>query len=129
MNMPLSSPEIILFLVLLCTSGYLFWLRFGKVVHKILAAKKAPPFSIRPLASRIGKFVWEVLLQAQVIRQRPLPGIAHAFVFWGFCAFALITLNHFAEGLRLPLLSRDGFFSNVYFALAAAFAVAVSISI
>ena len=70
-----------------------------------------------------------MLLQGQVIRQRPLPGIAHAFVFWGFCAFALITLNHFAEGVHLRLLSRDGFFGSIYFAVAAAFAVAVALSI
>jgi Fe-S oxidoreductase len=127
--MPLSWPETVVFLVLLCASAYLFWMRFGKVVHKILAAKKDPTFSLHPIAPRIGKFVWEVMLQGQVIRQRPLPGIAHAFVFWGFCAFALITLNHFAEGVRLHLLSRNGFFSIFYFALAAAFAVAVSISI
>jgi Fe-S oxidoreductase len=127
--MPLSWPETAVFLVLLCTSASLFWMRFGKVLHKILAAKKDPTFSLPPIAPRIGKFVWEVMLQGHVIRQRPLPGIAHAFVFWGFCAFALITLNHFAEGVRLHLLSRTGFFSMFYFALAAAFAVAVSISI
>ena len=27
-----------------------------------------------------------------------LAGIAHAFVFWGFCAFGLVTLNHLAAG-------------------------------
>ncbi len=129
MNLPLSWPESVIFLVLLCVSAYLFWRRFGRVVHKILAAKDDPTFSLQPIAPRVGKFVWEVLLQGQVIRQRPLPGIAHAFVFWGFCAFALITLNHFAEGVRLHLLSPDGFFGRFYFTLAAAFAVAVSISI
>jgi hypothetical protein len=36
------------------------------------------------------RFIWEVLLQGKVIRDRPLAGIAHAFVFWGFCAFALL---------------------------------------
>jgi Fe-S oxidoreductase len=127
--MTLSWPEIIIFLVLLATSAYLFWMRFGKVVHKILAAKKDPGFSIHPIVPRVRKFVWEVLLQGQVIRQRPLPGIAHAFVFWGFCAFGLITVNHFGEGVRLHLLDREGFFGRAYFWLAAAFAVAVSISI
>jgi hypothetical protein len=37
-----------------------------------------------------------------VIRCRPLPGIAHAFVFWGFCAFALVTANHLAMGFGFP---------------------------
>ena len=51
-----------------------------------------------PLGPRIRQFLWEVMLQGKVIEQRPLPGLAHAFVFWGFLAFALITLNHIAAG-------------------------------
>ena len=66
-----------------------------------------PDFHLRPLGPRIRDFVWEVMLQGKVIRQRPLPGLAHAFVFWGFCAFALITLNHLAAGFGFPFLSRD----------------------
>jgi Fe-S oxidoreductase len=58
-----------------------------------------------------------------------LPGIAHAFVFWGFCAFALVTLNHFATGIGFPFLSRDSWFGRIYFYLAAAFAVSVAVSI
>ncbi len=74
-------------------------------------------------------FVWEVLLQAKVIRQRPLPGFAHALVFWGFCAFALITINHFAEGMNIAVLDRDAWPGKLYFWFAAAFAVAVAIGI
>ncbi len=84
---------------------------------------------MQPVGKRVTDFVWEVMLQGKVIAQRPLPGIAHAFVFWGFCAFALITLNHFAAGLGFPFLSRDGVFGRLYFYLAAAFAVVVAISI
>lgn len=126
---PLSWPESAVFLVVLAISGYLFWLRFGKVVHKILEAKKDPNFTIRPIGPRVGKFVWEVMLQGQVIRQRPLPGLAHAFVFWGFCAFGIITMNHFAQGVHLNLIPRDSWFGILYFWLAAAFAVATAISI
>ncbi len=126
---PLSWPESILFLVLLATSGTLFWMRFGKVLAKIREARKDPNFSLQPVGPRIGKFVWEVLLQGQVIRQRPLPGIAHAFVFWGFCAFALVTVNHFAQGLHLNLLPRESVVGRIYFMLAAIFAVTVAVSI
>jgi Fe-S oxidoreductase len=66
--------------------------------------------------------------QGLVIAQRPLPGLAHAFVFWGFCVFALVTLNHFAEGFGLAFLSHDGF-SRFYFLFAGVFAVAVAVSI
>ena len=65
------------------------------------------------------------MLQAKVIRQRPLPGLAHAFVFWGFCAFALVTLNHVAIGFGTRFLAPGSF----YFHLAAVFAVLVAISI
>jgi len=116
-------------LVLMAASAYGFWLRFGRVLRIIRASKKDPDFQLPPLQRRVSTFIWEVLLQGKVIRQRPLPGLAHAFVFWGFCVFALVTINHFAEGFHLQLLSRDGFFGRIYFAIAALFAVAVEVSI
>ncbi len=124
-----SWPETALFLALLAASAYGFWLRFRKTFHIILQSKKTPELTIHPIGRRIGDFLWEVMLQGKVIRQRPLPGLAHAFVFWGFCAFALITINHFAQAVGLHLLSRDGFFARFYFYLAAAFAVLVAVSI
>ena len=125
----LSWPETSVFLVLLVASVYGFWLRFGKVWRVIMASKKDPDFNIHPIGRRVSTFIWEVLLQGKVIVQRPRPGIAHAFVFWGFCSFALVTINHFAAGIHLEFLSRDGFFGRIYFTLAAVFGVAVAISI
>jgi Fe-S oxidoreductase len=124
-----SLVEIVIFLVLVAASAYGFWWRFGKVVRKIQAARPDPGFSLQPLGKRIWDFFSEVLLQSKVIQQRPLPGIAHAFVFWGFCAFGLVTLNHVATGVGFPFLSRDNWFGRVYFYLAAAFAVCVAVSI
>ena len=60
-------------------------------------------------------FIWEVLFQGKVIVQRPVAGAAHAFVFWGFLAFGLITVNHIASGFGLPLLSRESGFGKVVF--------------
>src|SRR6202521_368868 len=96
-----SPIEIILFLVLVAASVYAFWRRFGPVVATIRRSKIDADFHLQPLGPRIGKFVWEVLLQGKVIRERPLPGVAHAFVFWGFCAFALISVAHLAQGVGL----------------------------
>jgi len=124
-----SPPEIILFLVLLAGSACGFALRFGRVLRKIREAKPDADFRLHPIGKRVGDFVWEVLFQAKVIRERPLVGIAHAFVFWGFCAFALVTLNHFAAGIGFPFLSRKNWFGSLYFGMAALFAVAVAISI
>jgi Fe-S oxidoreductase len=125
----LSWPETAIFLVLLAASVYGFWFRFRKVWRGVLASKQDPDFSLKPLARRVRDFTWEVLLQGKVIWQRPLPGLAHAFVFWGFCAFALVTINHFAQALHLDLLSRHGFFGGFYFYLAAVFGVLVAVSI
>ena len=99
-----------MFLVLLAASVYGFWFRFGNVWRKVLHSKQDPEFHIQPVARRAGAFLWEVLLQGKVVWQRPLPGLAHAFVFWGFCAFALITLNHLATGFGFPVLSRQNAF-------------------
>jgi Fe-S oxidoreductase len=125
----LSALEVVLLLVLTVASIALFAWRFRHVVINIRKAKPEAGYKIGPLGARVWDFVWEVLLQGKVIRERPLPGLAHAFVFWGFCAFALVTLNHFAMGFGAPFLSREGAFGRFYFGLAALFAVAVGVSI
>jgi Fe-S oxidoreductase len=117
--------EKLLLGVLLAASVTAFAWRFGAVLRKIRAAKPDADFSLSPIGPRIRELVWEVMLQAKVIRERPLPGLAHAFVFWGFCAFALVTLNHIAIGFGIGFLTPGGF----YFQLAAVFAVLVAISI
>ncbi|MBX9601148.1 MAG: 4Fe-4S dicluster domain-containing protein [Bryobacteraceae bacterium] len=121
--------ETAILLLLLAVSGYLFWMRFGKVVHKIFASKPDANFSIHPIGKRAWEFFWEVICQAKVIKERPLPGLAHAFVFWGFCAFGMITINHFAQGLGFPLLHHDSWIGRFVFYLAGAFGVAVAVSI
>jgi Fe-S oxidoreductase len=115
--------------VFLFASLWGFWFRFARVVRTIRAAKPDADFQIRPIAKRVWDFASEVLLQSKVIRQRPLPGLAHAVVFWGFCAFALVTLNHFATAFGFPFLAWWGSFGRFYFSFAAAFAVLVVVSI
>lgn len=124
-----AFQEKLLFIALAVSSGFLFWRRFGPILKKILASKKDADFRLFPLGRRMWDFFWEVLCQAKVIRQRPLPGLAHAFVFWGFCAFALVTLNHCAVGLDIGFLDPSGWFGCFYFYLAALFAVACAVGI
>jgi Fe-S oxidoreductase len=124
-----SLIEKLLLVALTATSATLFWRRFGVVLDKILKSKKDAGFRLFPLWPRVRDFVWEVMLQAKVIRQRPLAGLAHAFVFWGFCAFALVTLNHFASGLGVGFLHPAGRFGRFYFYFAGAFAVACAAGI
>src|ERR1700752_1702447 len=124
-----SPWEKLILVVLIVASGALFWKRFGPILKKILRSRKDPGFSISPMGKRIWDFFWEVLCQAKVIRERPLPGLAHAFVFWGFLAFALVSLNHFAAGFGLGFLDADGWLGGFYFWFAAIFALLVAISI
>jgi Fe-S oxidoreductase len=124
-----SWPQEILLAVLILASLGGFLYRFQNVIGILGAAKPDPGFKLGSLMPRLRDFVWEVLLQGKVIRQRPIAGAAHALVFWGFCAFALITINHFAIGFGAPLLSRESSFGMAYFGFVALFAVAVAISI
>src|ERR1700722_5596241 len=124
-----SLLERIVFLVLFAASTFAFWRRFGPALATIRGSKPDADFEWRPAGPRVAKFVWEVLLQGKVIRERPLPGIAHAFVFWGFCAFGLITITHLAAGAGIHLLPANCGVVRGYRYFVAAFAVVVAISI
>jgi Fe-S oxidoreductase/nitrate reductase gamma subunit len=119
-----SIFEKLLFTLLAAASAWGFWRRFGPILKKILQSKKDPGFRLFPIGKRVRDFVWEVLCQAKVVRERPLPGLAHALVFWAFCAFALVTLNHCAVVFGLGFLSPAGAVGRFYFYFAAAFALA-----
>ena len=79
-----SLAEKLLFAAMAAASAFIFGRRFAAVLGKIFKSKKDPSFHLFPIGPRIRDFVWEVLLQAKVIQQRPLAGLAHAFVFWAF---------------------------------------------
>ncbi len=123
-----SWGERLLLLLLLGISLYAFWRRFGAVLRVIAEARPEADFSLRPLRPRALRFLHEVVLQRLVISGRPLAGLAHALVFWGFCVFALVTLNHLLSTLGWGFLGRTGF-GRVYFQFAALFAAAVAVSI
>ena len=124
-----ATWEKLLLSALIIASAMLFFRRLAPILNRILKSRKDPNFSLAPLRKRIWDFFWEVVCQAKVIRERPLPGLAHAFVFWGFCAFALVTLNHFAVGFGLGFLDPVGFFGRFYSWFAAIFAAACAIGI
>jgi Fe-S oxidoreductase len=124
-----SVMEKALFIALVAGSAFAFWQRFSVVLNRILKSKKDADFHLFPLAPRIRDFVSEVLLQSKVIRQRPAAGLAHALVFWAFCAFVLVTLNHCASAFGLGFISPSGFFGRYYFWIAAAFAAACAVGI
>ncbi len=106
-----------------------FGLRVRKPLDTIRRSRPTPDFEVRPAGPRIRRFVWEVMAQARVIRERPLPGIAHAFVFWGFVAFAPVTLNHFASAFGLRFLDPASRAGAWYLGFVAVWAVAVAVAI
>ncbi|MGH9605094.1 MAG: (Fe-S)-binding protein [Terracidiphilus sp.] len=124
-----SLAERLVFVALAAGSIWLFCRRFVPVLDKVLRSKKDPDFHLFPIGRRVRDFVWEVLVQGKVIRQRPLAGFAHALVFWAFCAFALVTMNHCATLFGLGFLDPAGLFGRFYFYFAAAFALACAVGI
>jgi len=77
-------------------------------VRLILSAPNT--ISIDPLAPRLKRFVLDVVLQRRTIRERPAAGIAHAFVFWGFIAFALYTIGEFLRALGIVDITQRPYF-------------------
>jgi Fe-S oxidoreductase len=122
------AERAVLIVLLLVSLGLFGW-RFRKVVDAIRRSRPTPDFELKPLGPRIKAFLWEVMLQGKVIEQRPLAGLAHAFVYWGFLAFALITVNHLATPFGLRFLTADGGFGGFYFWFVAVWAMAVAVSI
>lgn len=124
-----SLLERAVLVVILFTSLALFWWRFQKVLGVIRGSRATSDFEVSPLGPRIRQFLWEVMLQGKVIEQRPLPGLAHAFVYWGFLAFGLVTINHLALAFGGRFLTQDSGFGSFYFGFVAVWAIAVAISI
>jgi len=121
--------ERVLLVLTIAISLAIFWRRLSKVLDIVRRSRPTPDFELAPIGPRVRQFIWEVMLQGKVIRQRPLPGLAHAFVFWGFCAFALVTVNHLASGFGLRFLSPESGLGRLYFGFVALWAAAVAISI
>ena len=72
---------------------------------------------------RIWTVFGEVLLQTRVIRERPVPGLLHALIMWGFFAFAWVSLEHLAIGFGV--IDATGAGHGWYGGFAAAWAAAV----
>jgi len=107
----------------LAVSVWLFW----KTVDRRHLARipKREELPSDGVAKRIWRTFLEVVLQYRVVRDRPIAGILHAAVVWGFLAFAWISAKHFYLGFRgLEHAHED---QTWYGAFVAAWAVAVLI--
>jgi Fe-S oxidoreductase len=52
------------------------------------------------IPKRLWRVFVEVILQYRVVRDRPVVGILHALVLWGFFAFGWVSAKHMLLGLR-----------------------------
>src|SRR5712692_1623944 len=114
-----------------------FWLLFlgfagafaAQVAKRVQLIAAAPnTFSVDNLPFRINRFLVDVVLQRRTIRERPVTGLMHAFVFWGFVVFGGYTTVEFLYGLGLIDLTRTRWF-EMYRLLLAPFAIAVLVGI
>ena len=112
---------LVLWLLVVALVGA-FAVQLAARVRLIAAAPE--PFSFDAFGVRLQRFLLDVVLQRRTIRERPAAGIAHAFVFWGFVAFAGYTAVEFLFGLGIVDFTGARWF-HVYRLVLAPFSVAV----
>jgi Fe-S oxidoreductase len=112
----------------LALSAGSLWLFYNTLEQRLLARFPKPwKFPPAPVGKRLSRTFMEVLLQSRVIRDRPITGIFHALVVWGFIAFAWVTVKHLSLGIRGLEHADDP--PGFYGAFAAGWAVAVLLGI
>ncbi len=61
---------------------------------------------------RLLRVLTDVVFQSKTIREKPLVGLAHTAVFWGFVAFAVYTAVQFLHGLGIADLTGERWFAT-----------------
>lgn len=92
----LSLIEKILFPLVLMAAVVLAALEFRRKFRMIQLGR--PVQRLDRLPQRLFTGLKRVLFQLCAIENRPVTGLFHAVIFWGFLVFALVTLNHVFEG-------------------------------
>lgn len=118
--------EIWIFRLLVLLAAVLFGQQMFVRVRLFLRAKDN--ITLDDLGSRVGNFVADVVFQRRVFRNKPLVGLAHLFVFWGFVAFGGYTLGEFVKGLGIVDITGTRVF-HAYTLLLVPFASAVLVGI
>lgn len=94
-------PRGISQIMLLVLTALSVWIFLRTVKRRgILRLPKPGEVSVDHIGARIWRTFLEVILQYRVVRDRPVAGILHAAVVWGFLAFAWVSANHFYIGFR-----------------------------
>lgn len=112
---------VVLWVLVLAFAG-LFAVQVATRVRIVLAAPDT--FSFDQAGVRLSRFLLDVVAQRKTILERPVVGLAHAFVFWGFVAFGGYTAAEFLAGLGVVDLTHGRWFT-IYRLVLTPFAVAV----
>jgi Fe-S oxidoreductase len=90
----------------------------AQVATRVRLIAAAPnTFSVDRFGFRLRRFLVDVLLQRQTIAERPIAGLAHALVFWGFVAFGGYTAAEFLAGLGIVDVTHSAWFDAYRYAL------------
>jgi len=87
-----------IFIALCIASVWLFLKTVNRRLFSVFPKHGDLPHDNIP--KRLWRVFVEVILQYRVVRDRPIVGILHAAVVWGFLAFAWVSAQHFLLGLR-----------------------------
>ncbi len=118
--------ERILLTILILVCLYLFASPVWKRLRTV--AKGRQGFHVDRKGERWLRFLYEVVFQWKVIKERPFTGWMHSLVVWGFLLYALETFLHFASAYGWNPLG-EGTFHHVYGAVVAVFAALVVVGI
>jgi Fe-S oxidoreductase len=110
-----------LWLLVIVFAG-VFTAQVARRLRLIVAAPNT--FSVDRFLLRLRRFLVDVLLQRQTIAERPITGLAHALVFWGFVAFGAYTAAEFLAGLGIVDVTHTEWFDAYRYVLTV-FATAV----
>jgi Fe-S oxidoreductase len=127
--MELTVWERVLLACLLIGTIGMFARDFSGKLRLIRAGK---PDRVRcdRIGERLRRVLKEVLLQSRVVGGRPVVGVLHAAVFFGFLLFGFETVDHFLEGFGLSFLGPVlGAGAPAFKAVLAVLAVFVSLAI
>ena len=102
-NFTIFEKVVLLAGIFIAVGSFIYEIRYRlRIVLKGLGSLPTDQF-----LHRTWRFIREVLLHEKVIKGRPLVGVMHALVFYGFVVFGIITIDHFAIGFGNPLLSKQ----------------------
>mgnify|MGYP006140090791 FL=1 len=105
-----NLPEQIILFVFIAIAAISF---FGELYKRyVIIMNGTGKFEFTNLPVRLKRVLLEFVLQKKVISQRFWPGLMHAFVFWGFMFFSIITVDHFFVGFNIHLFSDN--FKHIY---------------